>query len=67
MALEKHGPEPENMHQPSARPTPTAHARFSAPRAPFTDAAMSVKTAYAYCRLKFGAPKTPFFTDAACS
>ena len=65
MALEKHGPEPENMHQPSARPTPTAHARFSAPRAPFTDAAMSVKTPQPYCRLVLVAPKTSFFTDAA--
>jgi hypothetical protein len=65
MALEKHGPEPENMHQPSARPTPTAHARFSAPRAPFTDAAMSVKTPQPYRRLGFKPQKPSFFTDAA--
>ena len=41
--------------------------RFTDLTGVFTDAVMSVKTAYAYCRLKFGAPKTPFFTDAACS
>ena len=34
-------------------------------RALFTDAAMSVKSAYAYCRLVFRALKTTFFTDAA--
>ncbi len=51
------------MLQPSACPTPTVHARFNGPRAPFTDAVMSVKTPQPYCRLVLGAPKPCFFTD----
>ena len=60
MALEKYGSEPENMLQPSACPTPTVHARFSAPRAPFTDAVMSVKTPQPYCRLVWGGSEAMF-------
>ncbi len=40
-------------------------ACFTDPRALFTDAVMSVKTAYDYCRLVLVALKTSFFIDAA--
>ena len=44
-----------------------AHVRFSDATGVFTDAVMSVKTAYAYCRLVLGASKPTFFTDAVGS